>query len=85
MMQLGFYWNEQVQTQKNIESVLKWQVEAKEILMQDLEGAYQNYADSGLKNHLKDYFGINVPRLKQVKSKYDPKNVFSFEQSIPVS
>ena len=85
MMQLGFYWNDEVQTQKNVDSVLKWQVEAKEIVMQDLEGAYQNYADSGLKNHLKDYYGVNVPRLKQVKSKYDPKNVFSFEQSIPVS
>ena len=53
--------------------------------MQDLEGAYQNYADAGLKDHLKDYYGINVPRLKKIKSIYDPKNLFNFEQSIPVS
>ena len=85
MMQLGFYWNDQIQTQKNVDSVLKWQREAKKIVMQDLEGAYQNYADAGLKNHLNDYYGINVPRLKSVKSIYDPMNLFNFEQSIPVS
>ena len=85
MMQLGFYWNENLQTQENVDSVLKWQSEAKKIVMQDLEGAYQNYADAGLKDHLTDYYGINVPRLKKIKSIYDPKNLFNFEQSIPVS
>ena len=85
MMQLGFYWQEGIQTKENIESVMKWQREARSIIMQDLEGAYQNYADRDLKNHLTDYYANNVPRLKKVKSNYDPDNLFNFEQSIPLS
>jgi FAD/FMN-containing dehydrogenase len=85
MMQLGFYWAEGFQTKNNIDSVLKWQREAKDIVMKDLEGAFLNYADSGLKHHLTDYYGVNVPRLKKVKSAYDPQNLFNFDQSIPVS
>lgn len=32
---------------------------------------------------LKSYFGPNLPKLISIKSKYDPTNLFRFEQSVP--
>lgn len=46
-------------------------------------GNYIGNPDPTLKNYLKEYFGGNVERLQCVKKKYDPDNLFQFEQSIP--
>lgn len=43
---------------------------------------YQNYPRRGTEDFLTAYFGQNLPRLKEIKAKLDPHNMFWFEQSI---
>lgn len=45
--------------------------------------AYYGAVDSQLVRPLRAYFGKHVPFLRRVKTKYDPNNVFKFQQSIP--
>ncbi|KAF9969938.1 hypothetical protein BGZ73_007499 [Actinomortierella ambigua] len=46
--------------------------------------AYQNYIDRDLPNSLHAYYGSNLPRLQQIKKDFDPANVFTFPQAIPL-
>ena len=46
-------------------------------------GDYIGNPDPDLKNYMLDYYGANAERLQCIKRKYDPENVFRFEQSIP--
>lgn len=47
--------------------------------------AYVNYADPSLRDYASAYWGPNLRRLSRVKSRYDPQNLFSFPQSVPVA
>jgi FAD/FMN-containing dehydrogenase len=44
--------------------------------------AYQNFVDPELTNWREAYYGANYPRLVEVKEKYDPDGVFSFDQAV---
>jgi FAD/FMN-containing dehydrogenase len=60
-------------TQATYESVRPW-----------LSGsAYQGYADPNLSDWQRQYYGASLSRLRAIKKKYDPANVFRYAQSIP--
>ena len=48
-----------------------------------MNGAYTNVPNAAMADWETAYWGPNVNRLRTIKAKYDPNNVFSFEQSIP--
>jgi FAD/FMN-containing dehydrogenase len=61
-----------------------WIVEFSDALEPYVNGAYVNVPNAGMADWESAYWGLNVDRLRAVKAKYDPYNVFSFEQSIPL-
>lgn len=48
------------------------------------QGAYVNFPYSNYSDYMKEYYSCNACRLSDVKTRYDPDNVFHFPQSIPV-
>ena len=45
--------------------------------------SYQNFPNRSLPDPLEQYFAENLERLMDVKTTYDPDNLFSNEQSVP--
>jgi FAD/FMN-containing dehydrogenase len=59
-----------------------WIAEFSEALAPYVNGAYVNVPHAGLADWETAYWGTNVGRLRTIKAKYDPDNVFTFEQSL---
>ncbi|KDE21902.1 dehydrogenase [Bacillus subtilis] len=62
---------------------VRWIEGLRTSLSRETMGDYVNWPDIEIRNWPRTYYGENVERLRRVKTKYDPENVFRFEQSIP--
>jgi FAD/FMN-containing dehydrogenase len=60
-----------------------WIAEFSQALRPYVNGAYVNVPNIGMQDWETAYWGSNVDRLRKVKAKYDPHNIFQYEQSIP--
>lgn len=67
------------------EASLAWVRDLRAAMDPYTTGAYVNYIDADLSDWESAYYGTNLPRLKQVKTDYDPDDVFNGPQSIPVA
>lgn len=47
-----------------------------------IKAQYRNYPDIQFSNWPELYYGSNYARLQEIKTKYDPNNLFRYEQSI---
>lgn len=72
-------WTKNYETRKNIAMVEKTRTELEPYTV----GSYVNVPDLLLKDYGYEYYGENFQRLRRIKAKYDPDNVFNFVQSIP--
>ncbi|MEU2389607.1 FAD-binding oxidoreductase [Streptomyces sp. NPDC007369] len=60
-----------------------WIAEFGQALRPYVNGAYANVPNIGMQGWGTAYWGPNFGRLREIKAKYDPHNVFSYEQGIP--
>ncbi|SCF46169.1 FAD-binding oxidoreductase [Micromonospora mirobrigensis] len=60
-----------------------WIAEFSQALRPYVDGAYVNVPNIGMAEWEKAYWGHNFARLRKIKAKYDPHNVFQYEQSVP--
>jgi hypothetical protein len=75
----GAAWNAPEETS----ACVAWVAQFREAMRPHVNGAYVNVPDRAIEDFGNAYYGANFERLREVKAKYDPLNVFRFEQSVP--
>lgn len=77
--ELQTYWEQPSQQSKLL---IRFQ-EVQDVFMKHgIKAQYRNYPDINFKNWESAYYAQNYARLKQLKNKYDPNDLFRFEQSV---
>ncbi|KAE8152887.1 hypothetical protein BDV25DRAFT_137436 [Aspergillus avenaceus] len=74
-------WSHTKQSDKMFDLVAQGKTELNKYALHG-KAAYVNYLDKSLENWREAYFGDNYPKLQQVKSAWDPDNVFRFAMGI---
>jgi len=72
-------WTKDSEAQRNIAMVERTRLRLEPFV----EGSYINVPDEYIEDFGPVYYGTNFARLRRVKEKYDPENVFNHPQSIP--
>ncbi|ATD54561.1 FAD-dependent oxidoreductase [Clostridium chauvoei] len=78
IMGIQSVWEEAIYAPKNRE----WVKGKVEYIKTITKGTFINFPFVELNDYEKEYYGENLSKLKCIKSKYDPENVFNFPQSI---
>jgi len=60
-----------------------WIAEFSQALRPYVNGAYVNVPNIAQQDWPTAYWGPNFDRLRKIKTKYDPNNIFQYEQSVP--
>jgi FAD/FMN-containing dehydrogenase len=81
-LQYGSVWTSPADTPKRLDEMRQFYATMRPYVS---GAAYVNYCDTDLPDWADAYWGQNLPRLKQIKSAFDPSNVFRHAQSIPLS
>jgi FAD/FMN-containing dehydrogenase len=81
-LQYGSVWSGPADTQKRLDDMRQFYASLRPYMS---GAAYVNYCDLDLPDYATAYWGENLPRLKQIKSDFDPSNVFRHAQSVPLS
>ncbi|MEM7115958.1 MAG: phosphatidylserine decarboxylase [Chloroflexota bacterium] len=76
-----YFWDGEAQDEAVLAKGRRWMQEM--VQLPEFVGAYINYIDGQLENWPQLYYGRYLPRLQQIKAKYDPHNYWHFPQAIP--
>jgi hypothetical protein len=72
------------ESQEQLQPVcMAWIAEFAQALRPYVNGAYANVPNVGLLDWETAYWGRNFDLLRRIKARYDPDNIFQYEQSIP--
>lgn len=82
LMSAAAYWEEK-ETAPRVARTQDWLDELYETLLPFCgEGAYQNFPDPRLVDSGRHYYGANLERLRRIKGRIDPDELFRYPQSI---
>jgi FAD/FMN-containing dehydrogenase len=74
----AYWWDDAAES-----ASLSWIRDLRAAMTPYTAGAYVNYIDADLPDWASAYYGTNLPRLQQVKTDYDPDDLFNGPQSVP--
>lgn len=77
-------WDTQDEEKENVDWLKNYYQSLREYFPKNMKYVNALDYDSSPKEALRSYYGKNLPKLIEIKQKYDPHNAFNFEQSIPL-